>query len=309
MLALSTFAVGSAQAVTPTIYAQDATITASGDTVTATRIPVQTSSGLILYYDVTTVYGITSNGTLSVLSTTINPSISPIISSFQAGTYVAAGTLDFTDKLTGPGIGPAGTTLWTFAASGGTNEVCAYPYTATWYVGPISSNPIAARIQSAGITSTDYSYGLTGAIGSVCYEASTSLRKLAYSSLSRKRRQENPCRPTGSLVHVYHVAVITPSSPRKRGPRGDRSVHECKASLCLHPCQQAQWYALYRRHKRYCSPCLGTSIRCCRRICSRLRSAQVGVCRVSPDYGRCNPPRKAPQEMAPGVETGVDRAP
>ena len=30
--------------------------------------------------------------------------------------------------------------------------------------------------------------------------------------------------------------------------------------MCLHPCQQAQWYALYRRHERYCASCLGTWI-------------------------------------------------
>jgi hypothetical protein len=136
--------------------------------------------------------------------------------------------------------------------------------------------------------------------------SSTWLRKLAYSSLSRKRRQENACRlnqqPCTSLSRCSNNSVF----PAKAGTQGERSVHECKTSLCIHPCQQAQWYALYRRHKRYCSPCLGTSIRCCRRICSRLRSAQVGICRVSRDYGRCNPPRKAPQEMAPGVETGVD---
>jgi hypothetical protein len=175
LIAFSTYcglAIEAPLAATPTIYAQDATITAAGDTVTATRIPVQTSSGSILYYDVTAIYGITSVGALSVVSTTIKPSVSPIISNFQAGTYVAPGTLNFTDRLTGPGIGEAGTTAWTFAANGGTNEGCAYPYSATWYTGPIPSNPIAVRIQQAGITSSDYNYGVAGPVGELCYTVS-----------------------------------------------------------------------------------------------------------------------------------------
>jgi hypothetical protein len=159
-------------AATPTIYAQEAAITASGDTVTATRIPIQTSSGNFLYYDVSTIYGITSAGALSVVSTTITPSASPLVSNFQTGTYVAPGTLNFTDRLTGPGVEAGGNTAWTFAANGGTNESCAYPYSATWYTGPIASNPIAARIQQAGITSSDYSYGFTGPVGGLCYTAS-----------------------------------------------------------------------------------------------------------------------------------------
>jgi hypothetical protein len=68
LIALSTFAAGGAFGATPTIYAQDATITGSGDTVTTTRIPVETSTGSFLYYDVTTIYGATSAGKLSVVT-------------------------------------------------------------------------------------------------------------------------------------------------------------------------------------------------------------------------------------------------
>ena len=169
LIALSTFAAGAAFGATPTIDAQDATITGSGDTVTTTRIPVETSTGSFLYYDIATIYGVTSAGKLSVVSTTITSSVSPLVGNFKAGTYVAPGTLDFTDKLTGPGIASAGTTAWTFSASGGTNEACAYPVTVTWYTGPIAHNPNAARIEKAGITSTDYSYGVAGAVEAICY--------------------------------------------------------------------------------------------------------------------------------------------
>jgi hypothetical protein len=169
LIGLSTCAAGSALAATPTIYAQDATITGSGDVVTATRIPVQTSTGSILYYDVTTTFGVTSAGALSVLSTTISPSASPIISNFQAGTYASpAGSYTWTDLLSGPNVGSGGTTVWGFSASGGAYPACSYPYSATWYTGPISSNPLASRITAAGITSTDYSYGVTGSLVEGC---------------------------------------------------------------------------------------------------------------------------------------------
>jgi hypothetical protein len=36
-------------------------------------------------------------------------------------------------------------------------------YRLPWYTGPIASNPLAARLKKAGITSAFYSYGLVGA--------------------------------------------------------------------------------------------------------------------------------------------------
>jgi len=159
---------GPALGATPTVYAGNATITGAGDIVQVSRMPVQTSSGSILYYDVTTTFGVTSAGALSVVSTTIAPSPSLIVSNFQAGTYASPAGLNFTELLSGPGIGPAGTTAWSFAKSGGSNVGCAYPATATWYTGPISSNPYATRITGAGITTTDYSYGIAGPISSLC---------------------------------------------------------------------------------------------------------------------------------------------
>ena len=45
--------------------------------------------------------------------------------------------------------------------------MCTYPSSATWYVGPIANSPLAARLKAAGITSTAWSYGVTG--GEACY--------------------------------------------------------------------------------------------------------------------------------------------
>ena len=161
--ALVVLAVGSAHAATPTIYAQDATITGAGDTVTTSRIPVQTSTGSIIYYDVTTVYGVTSKGVLSILSTTIKPSPNLIISNFQPGTYTAPGTFDWTERLSGPGVASGGATAWSFSVTGGSNKNCGVPTTATWYTGPVSGNPYYARIKAASIVTTAYGgFGIAG---------------------------------------------------------------------------------------------------------------------------------------------------
>ena len=159
---------GPALGATPTVYAGSATITGAGDIVQVSRMPVQTSSGTVVYYDVTITFGVTSAGALSVVSTTIGPSPSLIITNFKAGTYASPAGLNFTELVSGPGIGPAGTTAWNIAKSGGSNLGCAYPATASWYTGPIASNPYAARITGAGITTTDYSYGISGPISSIC---------------------------------------------------------------------------------------------------------------------------------------------
>jgi hypothetical protein len=102
--ALAVPAVGPAYGGTPAIYAEDSAITGAGDTVTTSRIPVQTSTGSIIYYDVTTVYRATSAGFLSVLSTTIRPSSNLIFSNFQPGTYIAPSTFAWNEQLSGPGI-------------------------------------------------------------------------------------------------------------------------------------------------------------------------------------------------------------
>lgn len=170
LIGLSTCAVGSALAATPTVYSGNATITGSGDVVTVARIPVQDSSGNIHYYDVTINFGVTAAGALSIASSTIQASANLIISNFQAGTYASPpGNNTWTNRLSGPGVGPAGTTAWSFNASGGTSPNCSVPWSATWYTGPISSNPYTARITAAGITSTDYSYGISGPVSeSLC---------------------------------------------------------------------------------------------------------------------------------------------
>jgi hypothetical protein len=154
-----------AMAATPTPYLQDSTIVGSGGTLTATDVPVQTSTGSLVYKDVTIQLNAATNGNLTIAPgyPKVVPAIAPILDHFIAGNYVAPTTLASKVLITvnGPGVGAGGTTIWSLAPSSG--AVCGtYPASATWYTGPIASNPLAARLKKAGITSTFYSYGLVG---------------------------------------------------------------------------------------------------------------------------------------------------
>jgi hypothetical protein len=85
-----------------------------------------------------------------------------LTSGFRAGTYVGPSTLlsgKATVNVSGPGVTDGGATVWSIGAAPGA-DACTYPISATWYVGPIENSPFAARIKSAGITSTAWSYGI-----------------------------------------------------------------------------------------------------------------------------------------------------
>lgn len=149
--------------VTPQAEFQYSALTGSGNTVVATRVPSVNSTGQTLYWDVTLLFDVASDGSL-----TLDPDYPQIVKSpslftsgFQAGNYVGPSTVLGGDALitvAGPGVGPGGTTEWTLTASSGAAS-CTYPSSATWYVGPLASNPIESRLKAAGITSTAYSYG------------------------------------------------------------------------------------------------------------------------------------------------------
>lgn len=150
-----------AKAADPTAFFEKSSIVGQGETIGISRVPVRDSAGKIKYYDATLTFSVDASGNLTLTalpSFTQSPAL--VISSFKAGTYTTtAGTGAI--KVTGPGVGgPAGQTAWTLAATtaGTTN-----PPSATWYTGPISSNPLKARLQTAGITQTQYSYGIVGA--------------------------------------------------------------------------------------------------------------------------------------------------
>jgi hypothetical protein len=81
----------------------------------------------------------------------------PINDGFVPGTYLGPdGSQEFI-TVSGPGVTEGGATEWSIAP-GPNYYGCLFPYNATWYdVGLVIKNsPIYARLQKAGIKSTQY---------------------------------------------------------------------------------------------------------------------------------------------------------
>jgi hypothetical protein len=157
-----------AQAPTPP-YAlfQYASLTGSGNTITATQIPVVTATGVTVYENLTLQFNVDASGNLTIASgfPQIIPAPTLITSGFKTGTYVGPSTILSGTALvaiSGPGVTDGGATEWSLSAAAGANS-CTYPYSANWYVGSIANNPNAARLKAAGITSTAWSYGVGSA--------------------------------------------------------------------------------------------------------------------------------------------------
>jgi len=158
-----------ARAGEPYALFQNSSIVASGNTITATQVPVVLSSGATDYVNLTIQFDVSASGKLTVSAGYPQDFASPslLASSFTAGTYVGPSAI-LTGKaeitVSGPAVTAGGATLWSLTTPTGAS-VYTYPDTATWYVGPIENSPYAARLKSAGITSTAWSYGLGSAVG------------------------------------------------------------------------------------------------------------------------------------------------
>ena len=161
--------VASAQTLTPP-YAifQNAAITASGNTINATRVPVITQSGVPVYVDVAIQFNVDNNGNLSIASgfPQFAPSPALLTSQFKPGTYVGPSSLlggKARIVVSGPGIAAGGATQWSASAAPGADS-CTIPLSATWHAGAPSSGPYAARVAAAKITNTDFSYGIATSV-------------------------------------------------------------------------------------------------------------------------------------------------
>lgn len=138
------------------------------NTITATRVPVVTDTGTTIYKDVTLQFDVDQDGNLTLSSDfpQVVDSAAALVLSFRSGTYVGPGTVlngKASVEVNGPGVSEGGATTWSLAASSSA-DVCTYPSSATWYVGPTSNNPLLARLKRLGITSTAWSYGVAGGI-------------------------------------------------------------------------------------------------------------------------------------------------
>jgi len=156
--------------IPPYALFQYSTLTGSGNTITAIRVPVATATGTV-YKNLTLQFAVGPGGGLTVAEgypkVTVPPP--PIVSSFRAGKYVGPSNVlngEMIVNVNGPAVTNGGATEWSLAAASGAAG-CTYPSSATWYVGPITSNPLYPRLKAAGITSTAWSYGVTGGEG--CY--------------------------------------------------------------------------------------------------------------------------------------------
>jgi hypothetical protein len=151
---------------TPGPQFQYAALTGSGNTITLTRVPVITASGQTVYQDVTLQFDNDGNGNITLTSGfpmfALSPSLQ--VSSFQPGKYAGPVTMlngNSFITVSGPGVVNGGSTAWSAATISGADP-CTVPVSATWYVGPIDNNPMSARLKKANITSTAWSYGISG---------------------------------------------------------------------------------------------------------------------------------------------------
>ncbi|MGD1070795.1 MAG: hypothetical protein ABSB15_11695 [Bryobacteraceae bacterium] len=161
--------VGQAQTAPYALF-QSASLTGSGNTITATGIPVVIAPNLTVYVNLNLQFNVDVNGNLTISQgyPQIIPAPTILSSGFKAGTYAGPGSILGGKALitvSGPGVTDGGATEWSLSSAAGADP-CTYPYSATWYVGPIANNPYAAWLKSDGITSTAYSYGVGSASNS-----------------------------------------------------------------------------------------------------------------------------------------------
>jgi hypothetical protein len=153
----------SAASPTPGPQFQYAALTGSGNTITLTRVPVMTSTGQTIYQDITLQFDNDGNGNLTLTSGFPVFALSPglLVASFQPGKYVGPGNGKAIITVNGPGVAGGGSTAWSTSTTSDSDS-CTVPTSATWYVGPIDNNPMAVRLKKANITSTAWSYGISG---------------------------------------------------------------------------------------------------------------------------------------------------
>ncbi len=156
-------AVQATAASAPYSLFQDATLTGSNNTITATFVPIVTSAGTS-YQNITLQLNVSATGVLTVGSIESTPAPAQIVSAFRAGKYCGPSTLvngTVCIMVSGPAQTAGGATEWSLAAAPGASTYT-YPISGSWYAGPLTSSPLAPRLAAAKITSTAYSYGTVG---------------------------------------------------------------------------------------------------------------------------------------------------
>jgi len=135
-------------------FFDDSTVSASGQQMTVTRLPVRKPDGTVVYRDVTLNFVVNSAGQVVVKSSkTINSPPQIVFNGkFEAGKYYLTAMKDNVYDIVGPQIGVAGRAMWSIRLDGVT-VVRIYP-------GPVKGHPYEAEIKKSGVKS-DLAYGVT----------------------------------------------------------------------------------------------------------------------------------------------------
>lgn len=155
---------GAALAATPGAFFNQAGVIGLNDMITTSHVPVQTSTGAIIFKDVTIQINVDAAGNLTYATTAPIAKLSPTLSSsnINAGTYSFSLNATFGILVSGPApIGSGGEAQWSIAPAAGLS--CMNPSPATFYTGPalaIANSTLAARVKAAGITATQYAFGI-----------------------------------------------------------------------------------------------------------------------------------------------------
>jgi len=156
-----------AAALAPYAEVQFATLSGSTNSISLTMLPVVLSNGSVVYKNVTIPIDVaeSTTGVVTLTAGALTTVAAPIgtANGLKAGNYTGPGGGNVQLlTLSGPGVTTGGATEWSLSTSAGNTGGCTYPTSATFYVGPLTSNPLYARLKKAGITSTAWSYGIMG---------------------------------------------------------------------------------------------------------------------------------------------------
>ncbi|HEY4044664.1 MAG TPA: hypothetical protein VGM32_22865 [Rhodopila sp.] len=154
-----------ADAASKPIYFDESSIVGIGETITALRVPIETAPNTFIYKDVTIELTADAKGNLNwaTVAPISAPSPPLITSNVRAGVYAIPTCTACGIQITGPtSIGSGGEAEWAITVASGKTPGLSPPNPAVFYSGPLATSPLEARLKKAGLTTTQYAYGVIG---------------------------------------------------------------------------------------------------------------------------------------------------
>lgn len=135
-------------------FFDDSTVSASGQQMSVTRLPVRRSDGTVVYRDVIVKFVVNSAGQIIVKSAKTTTSPPQIVNQgkFVAGKYYLTSEPNFVFELVGPQSALNGHNLWTIRRNGST--------IVRIYTGPVKGHPYEAAIRNSRAKG-DFAFGIT----------------------------------------------------------------------------------------------------------------------------------------------------